>query len=80
MIYVFCFMPDVYSLPFLKNQDAKEVLGGQEGSHVRGHTYMFFLEYLCFRRCILQEMIISYSSSEDFLSLRTKTKGFSLRC
>lgn len=42
MIYVFCFMPDVYSLPFLKNQDAKEVLGGQEGSHVRGHIHMCF--------------------------------------
>ena len=42
MIYVFFFMPDVYSLPFLKNQDAKEVLGGQEGSHIRGHLYVFF--------------------------------------
>lgn len=41
MIYVFFFMPDVYSLPFLKYQDAKEVLGGQEGLHVRGSIYVF---------------------------------------
>lgn len=40
MIYVF--MQDVYSLPFKKNQDAKEVLGGQEGSHVRGQIYVFW--------------------------------------
>lgn len=28
MIYMLCFMPDVYSLPFLKKQDTKGVLGG----------------------------------------------------
>lgn len=44
MIYAFCFMPGVYSRPFLRNQDAKEVPGGQEGSHVRGRIYMCFWE------------------------------------
>lgn len=43
MIYVLRFMPDVYSLPFLKNQDTKGEPGGQEGLHVRGHIlYMLF--------------------------------------
>lgn len=41
MIYVLCFMPDVYSGPFLKNQETKRVLGGQEGLYVRGHIYVF---------------------------------------
>lgn len=63
MIYVLCFMPDVYSLPFKKNQDTKGVLGGQEGLHVRGHICVF-LEYLCFGRCIFQETIILYNDSQ----------------
>lgn len=44
MIYVFCFMPDVNSPPFLKKirMQRKCREGGQEGSHVRGHMYVFF--------------------------------------
>lgn len=40
MMYVLCFMPDVYLLLFLRNRDAKEVPGDQEGSHVGGHIYV----------------------------------------
>lgn len=44
MIYVFCFMPDVNSSPFLKKSGCRGSAGGggQEGSHVRGHIYVFF--------------------------------------
>lgn len=77
VIYVFCFMPDVYSLPFLKNQDAEEVLGGQEGSPLRGHIYVFF-------RCTF---VLEDAPSRKWSSCKTplralrldmNTKGFSL--
>lgn len=40
MIYVLRCGPDVYSEPFLRNQETKRVLEGQQGLCVRGHIYV----------------------------------------
>lgn len=55
MIYVLFFMPDVYSLPFLRNQDAREVPGGQEGSRVRGHIYVLSRNIFVFQDLFSRE-------------------------
>lgn len=52
MIYVLRYAPDVYSGPFLRNQETKRALAGQQGLWVRGHiscvpSVCAFQERLC---------------------------------
>lgn len=54
MIYVFCFMPDVNSSPFLKKSGCRGSAGGGGSRGVackRSHICVF-PECLCFGRCI----------------------------
>lgn len=49
MIYALCFMPDVYSLPFLKKSGYKGSAGevkGVTGMRSHAHTYMYIYLYI----------------------------------
>lgn len=47
MIYVLRSVPDVYSEPFLRNQETKAALEGQQGLWVRGHICVSYKADFC---------------------------------